>query len=104
MTRANLAEVTVPVRIIVGSKDAQAVPGVNPGPIASATPNAGLEIILNVMHYTFLARCNLLGKVIARSLCADPDGIDREEVHRRVSADALNVFNRTLRDGSEARK
>ena len=88
MTKASLAEVKVPVRIIVGSKDDQAVPDVNARPIASAIPNAELEIIPNVAHYTFLARCNLLGKVVARSLCTDPDEIDREEVHRRVSADA----------------
>ena len=66
-------------------------------PIASAIPNAELEIIPNVAHYTFLARCSLFGKVFVRSLCTDPDGIDREEVHRRVSADALTFFNRTLR-------
>ena len=107
MTRASLAEVKAPVRIIVGSKDDQAVPDVNARPIASAIPNAQLEIIPNVMHYTFLARCNFLGKVMARSLCTDPDEIDREEVHRRISADALSFFNRTLRgelDGNEARK
>src|SRR2546428_12896891 len=62
----------------------------------SAIPNAEIEIIPNVTHYTFLARCNLWGKVVARSLCADPEEIDREEVHRRVSADALKFFNRTL--------
>ena len=52
------------------------------------------------MHYTFLARCNLVGKVVARSLCTDLDEIDREEVHRRVSDDALRFFNRTLRGES----
>jgi len=96
MTKASLAEVKVPVRIIVGSKDDQAFPDVNARPIASAIPSAEIEIIPNVTHYTFLARCNLWGKVVARSLCADPDEIDREEVHRRVSADALKFFNRTL--------
>ncbi len=93
---ASLAEVKVPVRIIVGSKDDQAFPDVNARPIASAIPSAEIEIIPNVTHYTFLARCTLWGKVVARSLCADPDEIDREEVHRRVSADALKFFNRTL--------
>jgi len=83
MTKASLAGVKVPVRIIVGSKDDQASPDVNARPIASAIPNAEIEIIPNVTHYTFLARCNLWGKVVARSLCADPDEIDREEVHRR---------------------
>jgi predicted dienelactone hydrolase len=99
MTRASLAEVKVPVRIIVGSKDDQALPDVNARPMASAIPNAELEIIPSVAHYTFLARCNLVGKVVARSLCSDPDGIDRAEVHRRVGADALRFFNRTLQGG-----
>jgi len=96
MTKASLAGVKAPVHIIVGSKDDQALPDVNARPIASAIPNAELEILPHVTHYTFLARCNLLGKVVARSLCTDPDGIDREEVHRKVGADALQFFNRTL--------
>jgi len=90
MTKASLAEVGVPVRIIVGSKDDQAFPDVNARPIASAIPNA-----------------DLVGKVVARSLCTDPDKIDRDEVHRRVSADALKFFNRALqgqRGGNETRK
>jgi predicted dienelactone hydrolase len=103
MTKASLAEVKVPVRIIVGSKDDQAFPDVNARPIASAIPNAELEIIPNVAHYTFLARCNLWGKVVARSLCTDPDEIDRGEVHRKVSADALKFFNRTLQGEPAAR-
>src|SRR3989442_14961014 len=36
MTKASLAEVRVPVRIIVGSKDDQAFPDVNARPIASS--------------------------------------------------------------------
>jgi predicted dienelactone hydrolase len=99
LTKASLAEVRVPVRIIVGSKDDQAFPDVNARPIASGIPNAELEILPNVTHYTFLARCNLVGKVMARSFCADPDAIDREEVHKRVSDDALIFFNHTLRGG-----
>jgi predicted dienelactone hydrolase len=99
MTKASLAEVKVPVRVIVGSKDDQALPDFNARPIASAIPNAELEIIPSVAHYTFLGRCNLVGKVVARSLCSDPDGIDRAEVHRRVGADVLRFFDRTLQGG-----
>jgi len=96
MTKTSLAEIKVPVRIIVGSKDDQALPNVNARPLGSAIPNAELEVLPNVTHYTFLARCNLLGKVVARSFCTDPDQIDREEVHRRVGTDALKFFDRTL--------
>jgi predicted dienelactone hydrolase len=96
MTKASLAEVRVPVRIVVGSKDDQAPPDVNAKFLAATIPNAELEVLPNVRHYTFLARCNLFGRMVARSLCSDPDGIDRAEVHRIVSADALQFFNRTL--------
>ena len=83
MTKASLAEVKAPVRIIVGSKDDQALPDVNARPIASAIPNAALEILPHVTHYTFLARCNLLGKAVARSLCTDPDGITERKCTER---------------------
>src|SRR5207244_11564557 len=98
MTKASLAEGKVPVRIIVRSKDDQSFPDVNARPIASAIPNAELEIIPNVTHYTFLARCNLWGKVVARSLCIDPDEIDREEVHRSVSGELSNSSTAHYKD------
>jgi len=40
---------------------------VNARSIASAIPSAEIEMIPNVTHYTFLARCNVWGKVVARS-------------------------------------
>jgi predicted dienelactone hydrolase len=86
------------VRIIVGSKDDQAFPDINARSIATAIPNAEFELLPNVGHYTFLARCNPFGRVFARSLCTDPDEIDRDEVHRTVGADALKFFNRTLQE------
>src|SRR5438552_18838477 len=63
MTKASLAEVKVPVRIIVGSKDDQAFPDINAAPIASAIPNAELEIIYYVPHEPFLPRCKPVGYV-----------------------------------------
>jgi predicted dienelactone hydrolase len=107
MTKASLAEVKVPVRIIVGSKDDQALPDTNVRSIAIAIPNAEFELLPNVAHYTFLAKCNLFGRVVARSLCTDPDEIDRGKVHRTVGADVLKFFNRTLEenlDGNEPGK
>jgi predicted dienelactone hydrolase len=96
MTTTSLAGIRVPVRIVVGSKDDQAVPDVNARPIAATIPNAELEVIPDVTHYTFLARCRLFGKVVARSFCIDPDSIDRDAVHRKVGADALAFFNRAM--------
>ncbi len=47
-------------------------------------------------HYTFLAPCNLWGRLVARSLCRDATGVDRAVVHQRVAAEALAFFDRTL--------
>ena len=48
-------------------------------------------------HYTFLPRCNALGQRVARPVCADPAGVDRDAVHEQVSAQALAFFGRTLK-------
>ena len=45
MTKTSLADIRVPVRIVVGSKDDQAAPDVNARPIAATIPNAELEVI-----------------------------------------------------------
>jgi len=107
LTRDSLADIGTPVRIIVGSADDQAIPDVNARPIAAAIPMAELEVLPNVTHYSFLARCTFFGQIVARSLCSDPVAIDRDDVHARVSTDALEFFNRTLRTGeggSETRR
>ncbi len=91
----------------IGSADDQAIPDVNARPIATAIPMAELEVLPNVTHYTFLARCTFFGRIVARSLCSDPVDIDRDDVHARVSTDALEFLNRTLRTaegGSETRR
>jgi len=91
----------------IGSADDQAIPDVNTRPIATAIPMAELEVLPNVTHYTFLARCTFFGRIVARSLCSDPVDIDRDDVHARVSTDALEFLNRTLRTaegGSETRR
>jgi predicted dienelactone hydrolase len=107
LTRDSLADIRTPVRIIVGSADDQAIPDVNARPIAAAIPMAELEVLPNVTHYTFLARCTVFGRIVAQSLCSDPAGIGRGDVHARVSTDALEFFTRTLRTeegGSETRR
>lgn len=75
LTKASLSEIHVPVRVIVGSNDDQAVPDVNAKPISKAIPNATLDVLPNATHYTFLPRCNLMGRLFARQFCVDPAGL-----------------------------
>ena len=97
MTDDSLAHIDVPVRIVVGSADNQAVPAVNALPIAARIPGSALEVLPGVTHYSFLPDCTSKGHDVAKLFCADPDGVDRNELHRRVAAEAVSFFDRALR-------
>ena len=92
----SLEKISIPVRLTVGSEDRQAVPELNAYPLKVAIPRASLRELPQVGHYTFLAPCNIQGKLLVSQLCVDESGIDREEVHQQVATDALNFFARVL--------
>lgn len=96
LTKASLSEIHVPVRVIVGSNDDQTVPDINAKPISKSIPNAMLDVLPNVTHYTFLPSCNLIGRLFARQFCIDPTGIDRDATHIEVGSFAVQFFDETL--------
>lgn len=107
LTASSLADIGAPVRIVVGSKDDQAIPDVNAKPLAAAIPRAELDVLPGVTHYTFLAPCNFVGRFVARQFCVDPGDVDRGAIHRKVSADALKFFDGALKakvPGNAARR
>ena len=95
-TRDSLAKISIPVHIIVGSKDKQAIAEFNAELIASSIPGSELELLPDVAHYTFLASCSFKGKIFVSELCSDPKGIEREDVHHAVGANVLDFFTNTL--------
>ena len=97
MRRDSLGAIAVPVQIVVGSDDDQAIPRFNAEPMAKVIPNARLDILPKVTHYSFLPACNDRGKNYVKELCTDPVGVDREVLHRKVSASAIKFFNQALR-------
>jgi len=98
----SLGGISIPVRIVVGDRDDQALAKVNAVPIRESIPDAELLLLPDVAHYTFLAPCSLKGRLLVRELCKDPRGIDRHEVHQQVGADALVFFNRAFSDVGRA--
>ena len=99
MTKASLAEVKVPVRIIVGSKDDQAVPEIKcrvDSHVQFRTLNSSFSRMLRTTPSSPGATYSVESPT--GSLCTDPDEIDRDEVHRAVGADARKFFNRTLQE------
>jgi predicted dienelactone hydrolase len=97
MRRDSLEAIAVPVHIVVGSDDDQAIPRFNAEPMAKAIPNAKLDILPKVTHYSFLPACNDRGKNYVKELCTDPVGVDREVLHREVAARAIEFFGQALR-------
>lgn len=99
MSHDSLAAIAIPVRIVVGAEDDQAHPRDNAEALAAVIPLAELTVLPKVTHYSFLPVCNDKGKAHVRELCTDPPGVDRDEVHERVSRDAVDFFARALRAG-----
>lgn len=96
MRHDSLGAITVPVQIVVGSDDDQAIPHFNAESIAKAIPNVKLDILPKVTHYSFLPVCNDRGKNYVKELCVDPSGVDREGLHKYVAIRAIEFFGQAL--------
>lgn len=96
MTEASLNKADVPTLIMVGDRDDQATLDRNARWMADTMPNARLEVLPGVSHYTFLAPCTLKGRLFVGALCADGAGVDREAVHRQVGQRIVDFFERHL--------
>lgn len=93
----SVAGIQVPLRIVVGSADDQAIPDGTAKPVAALVPKAELQVLPDVTHYTFLSTCNAIGRTVARHLCIDPEGVDRTAKHQQVGEHALRFFERTMK-------
>lgn len=96
LAKASLEGIAVPVRIVVGDADDQAVPATTARPVASAIKGAELAVLPKVTHYAFLAPCTALGRTVAKPICVDPEGVDRAALHAQVGADAAAFFGRAF--------
>jgi len=96
-TAADLAEITVPVSIVVGAGDKVAPPRTNAERYARYVKGAKLTILPGeIGHYAFLAECNTHGKAIL-DICRDASSVDRAKVHEQVAQMAYEFFETGLR-------
>ena len=92
LTKESLSKISIPIKIVVGANDDQAIAKYNAEHIANNIPNANLQILQGVSHYTFLAPCTLKGNLLVTDLCSEAKGIKRTEVHKKVGLDAASFF------------
>jgi predicted dienelactone hydrolase len=95
LDRRSLADVRVPVAVIVGSADPITRPQTNAEFIARAIPGAMLLTLSGVAHYDFLSPCGA-GGADAMPYCADGPGTRRHETHAAAVEALLAFLARTI--------
>lgn len=93
----DLADIHIPVEIVVGAGDTTSPPATNAERYASLIHGARLQVIPGpVGHYDFAPVCTEEGKKMIERICDDAHGVDRRAVQREVSAAAVEFFGHTL--------
>lgn len=96
--KAGLKDVRTPVFLYAASQDRVLLPDENARRIKPLLPNLdAYREIEGAGHYVFLAPCSAALAKDAPQICADPPGVDRAAVHRRIGEDAVAFFDRTLK-------
>jgi predicted dienelactone hydrolase len=95
--RDDLAAVRAPLRIWRAGADEILREPFNAERYRALLPVAPeYETLEGVGHYAFLAPCSDALRKAIPAVCADPPGIDRAAIHRRLNDDMLAFFRRTL--------
>ena len=99
----DVANIRIPMEIVVGAGDTVAPPATNAAQYASLIHDARLIVLPGkVAHYDFVPACTDEGIHMAvqmniERLCHDDPSVDRRAVQEEVSSLALEFFNRKLR-------
>jgi predicted dienelactone hydrolase len=95
-TPVSLEQISIPVAIVAGSADEIIPVASSAEPLAAAIPNATLKLFEHAGHYVFLGNCTVIGSMVYRVPCRDPDGTDRDAVHAETIRLALDFFTANL--------
>ena len=95
---ASLAKIDIPVDIVAGQVDTNVPIESSAKYFAASIPGSDLTIFPgNVAHYTFLDSCTEAGRKTLPTLCTDGEGVDRDAIHAKTAALAVDFFNATLK-------
>jgi predicted dienelactone hydrolase len=95
--RKALDGIHVPVRLYQADNDEILQPGYNSSYLAPLFEQAPEVFrIANAGHFVFLNTCPFIMSLIARQICRDPWGVDRDDIHRRIIEDSAKFFARTM--------
>ena len=89
-------DVLADVKVILAEQDEQITFSETSHVLDQILPQAEARVIERATHYMFLSPCSIRGKLFLRSLCSDPVGINRRDVHAKVGKDAVDFFDSIL--------
>ncbi|NYH27875.1 alpha/beta hydrolase family protein [Paraburkholderia bryophila] len=96
LTAESLAAIAIPVSLVAGGDDVTAPVDTNIERIAASMPKASVTLVPGAWHYTFLDTClPAVAKRLAH-ICRDNPGVDRDAVHAKTAAQAIDFFAATL--------
>ncbi|UMZ09202.1 dienelactone hydrolase [Pseudomonas sp. MPFS] len=95
--RQTLAGVHVPVLLYSGDGDQLVALDKNAAALARKLPVApDFKLLAGAGHFIFMAPCSAEQLAAMPALCTDADGVDREDIHRNLIAEAGKFFAQTL--------
>ncbi|MFM0645194.1 alpha/beta hydrolase [Paraburkholderia bryophila] len=96
LTAESLAAITIPVSLVAGAGDVTAPVDTNIRRIAASMPKASVTFVPDAWHYTFLDTCLPAVATRLARICRDNPGVDRDAVHAKTAAQAVDFFAATL--------
>jgi predicted dienelactone hydrolase len=93
----SLEKISIPVEIVAGADDPIVPVASSARYIAAHIPHAQLTLFPGgVGHYTFIGTCTEDGKKRLPAICNDAKGVDRNAIHEKAAAAAVQFFNAHL--------
>ncbi|MNQ27753.1 Alpha/beta hydrolase family protein [compost metagenome] len=95
--RQTLAGVHIPVLLYSGDGDTLVALDKNAAALARKLPVApDFRLLTGAGHFVFMAPCNEEQIAAMPALCTDADGVNREDIHRNLIAEAGRFFTQAL--------
>ncbi|MCD5994901.1 dienelactone hydrolase [Pseudomonas sp. CDFA 602] len=95
--RQTLGDVHVPVLMYAGDDDQLLALDRNAEALARKLPQApDYKLLAGAGHFVFMAPCSDEQRATTPMLCNDREGVDREDIHRNLSAEAVRFFTSAL--------
>jgi predicted dienelactone hydrolase len=93
----SISAIHIPVRFYQADDDDVLQSGFNATSFAALfTPHAEVVRIANAGHFVFIDTCPFIMSLLARDVCRDPSGTNRDAVHQRLVDDIAGFFTQTL--------